>query len=152
MVDSVAKCNPGNIRTGQPWQGLADEQDDTGFCTFESAEYGIRAIMVILDNYAKQGINTVQGIINRWAPPTENDTGAYIADVAQRVGVKPTDTLIHPQRGTMGKGVPNPPSTRAYTQDRTTMMGLVKAIIHHEIGKQPYAQVTFDRAWDLFQS
>lgn len=150
MVDSILKCNPGNIRTGQPWQGLADVQDDSGFCTFVDAEHGIRAMFIIINSYAKQGINTISGIINRWAPPEDdNGTASYVAQVAAALGVKPTDTLINPQRGTMGKGVPTAPSTQAYSHDKNTMICLAKAIIKREIGKQPYADTVFNNAWEL---
>ena len=36
--------NPGNIRHGAKWQGLASTQTDKDFCQFISPEYGIRAI------------------------------------------------------------------------------------------------------------
>jgi hypothetical protein len=147
MVDSVGKNNPMNIRIGQPWQGLADEEDDTGFCTFKSPEYGIRAGMLIIRSYAKRGINTVQGIISTWAPPSENDTDSYVAQVAAQLGVKPTDSLVNPDRGTL-KGGANP-VPKVYSEDKNTMFCLVKAIIKREIGKQPYPDAVFNSAWEL---
>lgn len=86
--------NPGNIDKGQPWQGLAESQDDPRFCTFVSPEYGIRAIHIILQSYArKYGLRTVAGIIGRWAPPTENDTASYVKHVAALVGVGPEEAI-----------------------------------------------------------
>lgn len=74
--------NPGNIRHGSPWVGLADEQPDSAFCTFKSVEYGIRAIHRLLHTYAsKYGCTNIESIINRYAPPNENNTSAYINTV-----------------------------------------------------------------------
>ena len=71
--------NPGNIRHGSKWRGLAPNQNDTAFCTFINVEHGIRAIFKILNTYEKKhNLVTVEDIINRYAPPVENDTGAYI--------------------------------------------------------------------------
>lgn len=145
MVDSILKCNPGNIRTGQPWVGLAPVQDDTGFCTFTDAAHGIRAMMLILHSYAKQGLNTVQEIVGRWAPSSENDTSSYVKDVAGRLGVAATDNLVYPGRGSPDK----PAMGKDFSQDKGTAVNLCKAIIHHEIGKQPYAEATFNKAWEL---
>ncbi len=39
------------------------------------------------------GIDTVRETITRWAPGTENDTGAYVAAVARRLCVKPDDII-----------------------------------------------------------
>jgi len=107
--------NPGNIRkSGDAWQGLSAEQPDSAFFTFESPEYGIRALVKLLKNYNAKGLNTISKIINRWAPPSENNTKAYINAVVKYTGVS-ADTPI------------------AYNNP-----DLVKAIIKHENGTQPY--------------
>lgn len=72
--------NPGNLRP----QGAS-----TGFQSFATPEEGLSALDKNLQSYGRQGINTVSSIISRWAPPSENDTNAYIADVSKRLGVKP---------------------------------------------------------------
>ena len=83
--------NPGNIRLGQTWQGLAPTQPDPDFCTFVDAEHGIRALCLILLNYQRiDSLKTVRQMINRWAPPADhNDTSAYVSFVAGRMGVDP---------------------------------------------------------------
>lgn len=121
--------NPGNIRHGQKWAGLADVQTDSDFCTFKSPEYGIRAICRILLTYSNRDINTVRGIVNTWAPPVENDTAAYVDDVARRCGVKPDDVLDVDQADVMRE--------------------LVTAIIFHENGQNPYPRKTIDDAMRL---
>lgn len=86
----IRNNNPGNIDKGQPWVGLSETQTDPRFCTFVSPEYGIRAIHIILQSYQrKYKIDTISGIISRWAPPSENNTEAYIKHVSDLVDVDP---------------------------------------------------------------
>jgi hypothetical protein len=49
--------------------------------------YGYRAAFVILHTSLTQGTNTIEKIISRWAPPTENDTQNYIANVEMYSGI-----------------------------------------------------------------
>jgi hypothetical protein len=61
----------------------------TGFQQFKTPEEGLSAMDKNLQAYGKMGVNTLSGIINRWAPPSDNnDTQAYIKDVASRLGIK----------------------------------------------------------------
>lgn len=110
----VRNHNPGNIeRSADPWQGLAEAQGDQRFFTFQEARWGIRAIARILISYRdRHGLSTVAGIIGRWAPPHENNTRAYVAAVAKRLGVDP-DAQID-------------------VTDYATAKALVEAIIAHE--------------------
>ncbi|WP_115528063.1 MULTISPECIES: structural protein P5 [Xanthomonas] len=90
----VRNNNPGNIdRTGVAWQGedrtAAARARETRFAVFDTPEYGFRALVKTLLTYQrKHGLRTVRGIINRWAPPVENDTGAYAHEVAKALGVE----------------------------------------------------------------
>lgn len=112
--------NPGNIRHSKvAWQGQAAAQADQDFVTFVSPQYGIRALAKTLLTYqAGHGLKTIEQIVGRWAPPNENDTGAYIRAVASAVGV--------------------PPSAAVVVDSVAVMAPLVKAIIAHENGRQPY--------------
>ena len=77
----IRNNNPGNIEKSKnnKWQGMAESQPDKRFITFTSPEWGIRAIARILINYKdKYDLDTVKKIISRWAPPSENNTGAYV--------------------------------------------------------------------------
>jgi hypothetical protein len=76
--------NPGNLRPSGA---------STGFQNFSSPEEGLAALDKNLQNYGGQGVNTVSTIINKWAPPSENNTAAYISDVSKRLGVSPTQQL-----------------------------------------------------------
>ncbi|MFC7777714.1 structural protein [Pantoea sp. GCM10028869] len=128
----VRNNNPGNIRWRDKWMGLVPEQQrtDTAFCQFVSPEYGIRAMMIILHHYQiKHGLNTIADIIQRWAPPEENDTQAYINSVVKVTGI----TAHKPINVT----------------DSSTMSKLVQAIIVHENGYQPYDASVLQRAEKL---
>lgn len=91
----IRNHNPGNIdRNLTQWAGMADEQTDSRFIVFSAPEYGIRALAKTLLTYQrKHGLNTVTEIIHRWAPPSENDTAAYVDHVAAQVGVTPDQRL-----------------------------------------------------------
>jgi hypothetical protein len=49
--------------------------------------YGYRAAFVTLATYNARGWNTIEKIVSRWAPPSENDTEKYIANVEKWSGV-----------------------------------------------------------------
>lgn len=122
--------NPGNIRrTGVSWQGMAPTQSDASFIQFISPEYGIRAMARILKNYIAGGYNTIQEIINRWAPPIENDTGAYVRAVSSSLGVAPNTPI-----------------------DDSNLPALIAAIIQHENGQQPYSGDVIARGVQLEQT
>lgn len=91
---SVRNNNPLNIRrTATMWEGEVVGAD-TDFKTFETPEAGAAAAKRLLLEYQERyGLNTVSGIINRWAPPSENDTGAYAATVARDLGVGVNDPI-----------------------------------------------------------
>jgi acyl-CoA-binding protein len=66
---------------------------DGRFARFEKPEHGQQAADNLLRIYgAKHGINTVAGVIGRWAPAAEkaNNTEGYAAYVAKKIGVDPT--------------------------------------------------------------
>lgn len=87
--------NPLNIEAGRFTEGLPGFAGSDGrFARFKSMEDGIAAADRLLVSYAaNQGIDTVQGVINRWAPASENDTSAYANSVAKALGIKPTDKI-----------------------------------------------------------
>ncbi|MBK0011123.1 structural protein P5 [Stenotrophomonas sp. S41] len=95
----VRNNNPGNIdRTSTPWQGedrsAAATAREHRFCVFLTPQAGFRALAKTLLTYQrKHGLRTVKEIIGRWAPPVENDTGAYVKQVATAVGVAPSEVI-----------------------------------------------------------
>jgi len=85
----VRNNNPGNIdRDNTEWEGMSpDQSSDPRFIVFTTPEYGIRALVKILQSYQREGFKTINEMIGRWAPSVENNTTAYQAFVAARVGV-----------------------------------------------------------------
>jgi len=126
----IRNNNPGNLRrSGDKWQGLAPQQTDREFFVYIDAVYGIRALARTLITYQdKYGLNTVNGIISRWAPNTENDTGAYIDAVAE-VSFSPAAPL----------------DLHRYDHLKPLLLG----IIRHENGVQPYTAAQVDKALAL---
>lgn len=82
--------NPLNIkRNSTAWQGLSKIQSDKIFFSFVAPEWGYRAAFVTLRNYRKKHrLLTIAQWVARWAPPTENNTKAYIDCVCKRSGFK----------------------------------------------------------------
>lgn len=105
--------NPGNIEATSPWQGMTGS--DGRFATFATPHHGYRALGKNLLTYNKKyGLDSIRGIINRWAPPNENDTGAYIRQIEKELGVGADDKLN--------------------MQDQETIYRLIRGISRHENG------------------
>ena len=124
----IRNNNAGNIRhSSDKWLGEV-QGSDKAFKTFSTPVYGIRALAKLLLNYErKYSLNTISGIISRWAPTNENDTTAYVKAVAAACGVDPYQPIDVP----------------AY------LACLVPAIIKHENGSQPYSMETIEQGIDL---
>lgn len=118
----VRNNNPGNIdyNPKNNWEGQTGIETGVPyprFAKFSRAEYGIRAICKILMSYQRQGFKSVEQMISRWAPHTENNTSAYVDAVSARVGLRKNEPV---------------PLTAANLEI------LVKAIVYHENGYNPY--------------
>lgn len=113
--------NPGNIR----------DASGTGFASYATPAAGLAQLGHQLNLYATgksrntggRSLDTLQDIISTYAPPNENNTSAYIADVSQRMGVKPTDRLN--------------------LSDPDTLASLMRGITIHEQGRNPYSNQQF---------
>ncbi len=116
----VRNNNPGNIdRSSVAWQGEDRSEkarkQEARFCVFTSAEFGFRALAKVLQTYQnKHGLRTVKAIINRWAPPVENITSAYVREVAKALNVDP--------------------DARIDVTNFDSAFGIAKAIARHENG------------------
>lgn len=85
--------NPLNIRhNADTFQGEI-KGNDKSFKIFSSMAYGYRAAFVILATYLSIGYNTIEKIISRWAPPSENNTQTYISTVVKYSGVAADEVL-----------------------------------------------------------
>lgn len=60
---------------------------------YPDMETGLAAMDKNLQSYGKQGVNTLSGVISKWAPSTENNTQAYISDVSKRLGIDPNQQI-----------------------------------------------------------
>jgi hypothetical protein len=119
VARGIRNNNPTNIRKGSDWKGLAEVQSDPAFCVFKHPKWGIRAFCVLMENYDKNyGINTVRGIVSRFAPDFENDTTSYMEHICSQMCVKRDEKLD--------------------LQNHLIMLKLCKAIIKHECGCVPY--------------
>jgi len=89
----IRNNNPLNIRKGNNWQGERHPQSDKDFEEFESMQYGIRAGFKLIKKYMSgyngltKKFNTIELIIKRWAPPSENATQRYIDYVSKATGI-----------------------------------------------------------------
>ena len=91
MPRGLRNNNPLNI-TGSNWSGQTGS--DGAFAQFDTPEAGRAAADQNLQAYySKHGINTVSGVVSRWAPPHENDTASYIKLVSGKLGVAPDAPL-----------------------------------------------------------
>jgi hypothetical protein len=117
--------NPGNLEYGKFAIANGAIGSDGRFARFASPEAGISAMSNLLRSYGARGINSINGIINRYAPGNENNVAAYIADVAKRTGFNAGAAL----------DLNNP----------AVMQALVSAMIMHENGRG-YSGDTMSRA------
>ena len=109
MTRGLRNNNPLNIRRSSiHWQGEREEQTDKSFVQFKSMAYGYRAAWKILQTYydrfcGQEKPFTVRNIIERWAPPSENDTEAYIRNVLKLSSIGGKEKLL-PPRNVAGYG------------------------------------------------
>jgi len=129
----IRNNNPGNVdyNPRTKWQGLVPETErkDTRFCEFLDPTWGIRAMARVLINYQDiHDLNTVRKLVNRRAPPVENDSSAYVTAVCNATGFTP-DAPLNLHRYEI-------------------LCPLVEAIIRHENGIGPKAtpNTWYDRA------
>lgn len=133
MSRGLSNNNPGNIRRAKVrYRGEVRPSRDPVFKQFETLAWGYRAIFVLLDTYRRRyGLDTLRGMISRWAPPSENHTDNYIRAVASDTGIDPDEALD--------------------TRDARTMIPVAAAISRVENGvAADFREVT--KGWELFVS
>lgn len=135
--------NPGNIRHGPPWNGLAEDQWHSEYSAFKSPQYGIRAIVRVLMTYQRpppkgHGLKTLREMISRYAPHRgthsdgeqyENPTEAYIANVSQWAGLDPDEPVD--------------------LKNRCVVLAIVRGIIRQENGRVDYEHRTIAEGVDM---
>lgn len=91
----IGKNNYLNIRTssGFTWNGQTGST--RGFADFESVEMCRRAgAYLLMRSYRKADCKTIEKVISRWAPKSENDTENYIKFVCKMTGLSRTMQLV----------------------------------------------------------
>lgn len=76
----IRNNNPGNLRK---WGGVPSIG---GFAHFPTLEAGIAAEKKQLQLFGQRGIDTISAIAETFAPRSENDTDAYIANLSKTTG------------------------------------------------------------------
>lgn len=88
--------NPGNLRYiagSSAWNGQTG-QTASGIATYDNLQDGCRAMYLQLQEYAENGDDTLTSMITTYAPPSENDTATYIANVSAATGIDPATELV----------------------------------------------------------
>lgn len=81
----IRNNNPGNLRV---------PGSKTEFQKFPSMQEGLQALDNQLAIYGKRDkIDTIEGVISKWAPPNENNTKAYIERAQALLGAKPGEKI-----------------------------------------------------------
>ena len=82
----IAKHNFFNIRAAQDvWQGQVGQR--RGFVEFQNEKMAVRAWLRLMRTYReKHGLDTIASIVTRFAPPSENNTQAYIRFCEAKTG------------------------------------------------------------------
>ena len=79
--------NPGDLRAA-PW--LQNPKIVNNFAVFSSPAQGIGGLYHQIALDIARG-STLRTLIQKWAPPTENNTQNYLAETARRVGIENLD-------------------------------------------------------------
>ena len=145
----IRNNNPLNIRrTGKDqWKGMKAPSNspeggenkaqgyDKAFVQFETMEWGWRAAFYLLTRtyYHKYHLYTIRTIINRWAPPNENNTKAYVENVSRLTGIDPDEPI----------GIPSE------SPSRWIALGIAMAI--QENGTESLDYFAMLRGWELLE-
>jgi hypothetical protein len=135
----------------------------TGFQQPSSYEEGIKSMDDNLKAYGtKHKINTLRGVISRYAPPTDkNDTEGYIKFVAERTGLKPDQEIDlenpavrHVISGPMilmekgGKAIFGATQSKTQAAAPASNDALYNAIVGTPQKKAPVSQLDLQKALD----
>lgn len=130
MARGYRNCNPGNIRNSSVRYLGEKESTDIAYKQFESMAWGFRAMFVLLDTYrVRYGLKTLQQMIERYAPPSENDTTGYVSYITRRTRIADISTVD--------------------THSEKQMIPLVTAMAVMENGTEPDSD-DVHKGWELF--
>lgn len=137
----IANNNPGNIRiSAETWLNKKPVEDNTDgvFEQFIDPVSGIRAMFKNMQGLQRGGLNTIAMLIGGrgkpgvpdyragWAPPTENNTAAYINFVSTEAGISPAQVVDF--------------------HEWAVAFPVGRAIVKQENGQQPFSEAIFRAA------
>lgn len=132
MLAKLNINNPGNIRkVSRTYPGEVIPSSDPAFKEFKDMESGYQAMFSLLNRfYFAQGQDTIKKIIFKWAPPSENNSQAYVNSIVSQTGINQNTVIdkTNPQQ----------------------MQALVSAMSRHENGSAAVAKEVSD-GWKLFE-
>lgn len=131
MSRGYRNFNPGNIRQSDvAYTGEVEPSKDPAFKQFRTMSHGYRAMFVLLHTYSvKYHLKTLREMIERYAPPVENDTTEYVNFVSSRAKVADISTVD--------------------TMNECQMIPIVAAMARVENGSDPDMD-EIRQGWDLF--
>lgn len=98
--------NPFDIeKSNIEWLGMVKPGADAVFCEFIDDLHGLRAGYVDIKVAIHNGKNTIRRFITPYAPPSENNTAAYIKHVCDFTGLNPDAQLSDDNIKELGKAV-----------------------------------------------
>lgn len=120
-AESAEWHNPGNLKyAGQPGAVRAGgSPEQRQFAAFRTDEEGMLAMARQLRLYGQRGLNNINSIVSTYAPRGDNDTAAYIADVAAQ---------MHRAAG-----------ASLNLNDPAVLAAMMNAMIQHEHNANPYS-------------
>ncbi len=121
----IRNNNPGNLNfANQP--GATKEAGPGGrFAVFQTQGAGLYNLARQISLYHSRGINTIQKVIEKFAPPNENNTKSYIQFVSKKTGIGKDDV---------------------FQLNTDNVFAIMRAIIKLENGMDPYSDAQLNEA------
>jgi hypothetical protein len=112
----IRNNNPGNLNFAGQAGAIKEGGENGRFAVFESMRDGISALYKQIQLYFSRGVNTIESVVNKYAPADDNNNvQAYIKQLV----------------GTTGKQA----DEKLSGEDTETVFKLIRGIINHENGK-----------------
>lgn len=122
----IRNNNPGNLNyVGQ--RGATRENGEGRFAKWKTAREGLQALANQLRLDGSRGLDSLRSLINKYAPPGENNTEAYIQFLSGFMGIDPNERFD-------------------VQTDPAALSMLMRGIIQHENGYNPYSRDQIDEA------
>lgn len=118
--------NPGNLMfAGQAGAVPGEARGRGNWAKFETPEAGFGALKRQVDLDKGRGM-TLSGFINKYAPASENNTAAYIAQMSKATGLGPNDPITNADTHALATGIARiESSTKVSTGDVTGGSGIM---------------------------